>query len=158
MVDELFPWSDDYSVGVEEIDEQHKVLVRLLNNLHQAIHERHGSEVCSRILDELAEYTRVHFAVEESLMRISNYEDFEAHKKIHTALIQQVQELQVKVREGTAKISFELLHFLKHWLSHHIIEADKQFGRHFAKVGMSTAWSPAVKASMTEQRSRWRFW
>jgi len=158
VTDILFQWSNEYSVGVEEIDEQHKELVRLLNSLHQAIHERHGSEVSRRILNELVAYTQVHFAVEESLMRISAYPDFANHKKIHTSLIEQVHELQIKLDEGAAKISFELLHFLKHWLMHHILETDKQFGQHFAGTGMSTAWSPAVKASMADQRAWWRVW
>jgi hemerythrin len=158
MADVLFQWTEEYAVGVEEIDEQHKELVRLLNNLHQAIHERHGSEASRRILNDLAEYTRVHFAVEESLMRISNYPDFANHKKIHTVLIEQVHELQSKLDSGSARISFELLHFLKQWLMHHIIESDKLFGQHFAKVGLSTAWSPAVKASMAEHRSWWQVW
>lgn len=158
MTDVLFQWSDAYSVGVEEIDEQHKELVRLLNSLHQAIHEQHGSEVSRQILNELTEYTRVHFAVEESLMRISAYPDFVNHKKIHASLIQQVLELQTKLDAGTAKISFELLHFLKHWLMHHIVESDKLFGAHFARTGLATAWSPAVKAGMAEQRSWWKLW
>lgn len=158
MTEALFSWSDEYTVGVEEIDEQHKELVRLLNALHLAIHERHGSEASRQILNELAEYTRVHFAVEESLMRVSNYPDFAVHKKIHTTLIQQVTELQAKLDSGTAKISFELLHFLKHWLTHHILESDKAFGQHFARSGLATAWSPAIKADMREQRSWWRIW
>lgn len=158
MTEVLFQWSDDYSVGVEEIDAQHKELVRLLNSLHQAIHERHGSDACRRILDELTDYTRVHFAVEESLMRISGYPDFANHKKIHTTLIQQIHDLQVKLDSGAAKISFELLHFLKNWLMVHIVEADKLFGHHFAQSGIATAWSPAVKESMAGQRSWWRLW
>ena len=68
-------WSDELSVGVEEIDEQHKVLVGLVNEMHEAIHQRHGSEVVQEILAKLADYTRIHFAVEESLMRILNYQD-----------------------------------------------------------------------------------
>ncbi|MBS1209071.1 MAG: hemerythrin-like metal-binding protein [Proteobacteria bacterium] len=158
MADILFQWSDEYSVGVEEIDEQHKALVDLLNNLHQAIHERHGTEVSRQILDDLAEYTRVHFAVEESLMRISSYPDFDNHKKIHTALIQQVIELQAKLDSGTAKISFELLHFLKQWLMHHIVESDKLFGKHFAQVGLATAWSPQIKTAMSQPKAWWRIW
>lgn len=157
MSDVLFKWSDDYTVGVTEIDEQHKELVKLLNDLHQAIHERHGSDASRKILNELAEYTRVHFAVEESLMRITHYPDFENHKKIHEALIQQVVELQNKLDSGTAKISFELLHFLKHWLMHHIVESDKTFGNYFTQSKMKTGWMPP-KAQEAEQKSRWKFW
>jgi len=157
VADILFKWSDDYTVGVAEIDEQHKELVRLLNDLHQAIHERHGSDASRKILNELAEYTRVHFAVEESLMRITHYPDFENHKKIHESLIQQVVELQNKLDSGTAKISFELLHFLKQWLMHHIVESDKLFGAFFTHSKGNTHWMPPPQAG-DQHKSRWKFW
>jgi len=155
---ELFKWSDDFSVGVQEIDEQHKELVSLLNQLHDAIHEHHGSEAARRILDELADYTRTHFMVEESLMRISNYPDFEAHKQNHEDLIGQVQALQEKLDSGQAAITFELLHFLKVWLTRHINEADKRFGEHFTTHGGSTQWSPHVEEAMTKKKWWWKFW
>src|SRR5512140_2145124 len=63
-------WSDELSVGIQEIDEQHKVLVGLVNDMHRAIHEHHGRDTARAILEKLGDYTRVHFAVEESLMRI----------------------------------------------------------------------------------------
>ena len=93
-------WSDTLSVGIEEIDEQHKVLVELINRMHEAIHQRHGSDAVKGILVDLADYTRIHFAVEESLMRILNYPDYENHKAIHEELLQHVLELQEKVESG----------------------------------------------------------
>ena len=158
MSEALFEWSDDYAVGVQEIDEQHKELVRLLNSLHTAIIEHHGTEASRKILNDLAEYTRVHFTVEESLMRVSSYPEFENHKKIHEALIHQVRELQAKVESGSAKISFELLHFLKNWLMHHILESDKQFGAHFIQAQLSPTWSPEVKETMEHRKWWWKFW
>src|SRR5512139_1687724 len=107
----LIEWSDELSVGIQEIDEQHKVLVGLVNDMHRAIHEHHGSDTARNILEQLGDYTRVHFAVEESLMRIFDYPGYEEHKKQHEELIAQFRAYQDKVRSGTAKISFELLHF-----------------------------------------------
>lgn len=77
---DLFTWSDDFSVNVQEIDEQHKVLVGLLYELHLAIFGHHGRKTSRDVLDRLAEYTRTHFLLEESLMRLTNYLDFEFHK------------------------------------------------------------------------------
>ena len=128
-------WTDELSVGVEEIDEQHKVLVGLVNEMHDAIHQRHGSEVVIEILDKLADYTRIHFAVEESLMRILNYPDYEDHKEQHEELLGHVVELQDKVRHGKTSIGFELMHFLKVWLTKHIMESDKEYSEHFLKAG-----------------------
>jgi hemerythrin len=128
-------WSDDLSVGIEEIDDQHKVLVDLINEMHDAIHQRHGSEVVRDVLTKLAEYTKIHFVVEESLMRILGYPDYEAHKAQHEKLIQAIQELQHKVETGKTSIGFELMHFLKVWLTKHIMESDMNYSGFFLQSG-----------------------
>jgi hemerythrin len=128
-------WTNALSVGIEEIDEQHKVLVDLVNEMHDAIHQRHGSDAVKSILKDLAEYTRIHFAVEESLMRILNYPSYEEHKEIHEELLQSVVELQDKVDHGKTSIGFELMHFLKTWLTRHIMEEDMQYSGFFIKAG-----------------------
>lgn len=133
----LVEWSDDLSVGIAEIDDQHKKLVEMLNRMHDAIREHRGSSVTRPILNEIAEYTRVHFATEESLMRATNYPDYEVHKAQHEDLIAQVQDLQAKLDAGSHSISFELLHFLKGWLTHHIIESDKLYGPYFLSRGVA---------------------
>ncbi|NKI35719.1 hemerythrin family protein [Wenzhouxiangella sp. XN79A] len=138
-------WTDDLSVGIEEIDEQHKVLVRLLNELNDAIHEHHGNEACLAILDRLVDYTRIHFAVEESLMRIFEYPDYENHKAEHEELVEEVLELRREIVDKERKISFKLLHFLKMWLTQHIMSSDQEYSQHFLNQGMKaragkTAW------------------
>lgn len=153
----LIAWSDDLSVGVQEIDEQHKELIALLNELHEAVQQHHASAVCADILRRLAEYTRIHFAVEESLMRILAYPDFERHKGEHDALIGQVTQLQAKLAGGQAAITFELLHFLKVWLAKHIQESDRRYGVYFLEKGLSGDWSPHVEQTMQKKWS-WKFW
>jgi hemerythrin len=133
---ELVVWNDELSVGIEEIDEQHKVLVQLLNELSQAIKEHHGNEACLAILDRLVDYTRIHFAVEESLMRIFEYEDYENHKAEHEQLIEEVVTMRREIEEDHRKISFKLLHFLKMWLTQHIMSSDKEYSEHFLNQGM----------------------
>jgi hemerythrin len=128
-------WSDTLSVGIEEIDAQHQVLVDLVNQMHDAIRERHSSDVVRGILDRLAEYTRIHFAVEESLMRILGYPEYEEHKAQHEELIQSVADLQHKVAAGQTAIGFELMHFLKVWLTRHIMESDQKYSEHFLTTG-----------------------
>ncbi len=66
-------WSGELSVGIEEIDEQHKVLVDLVNEMHDAIHRRRGSDVVKDVLSELAEYTKIHFAVESWILPLSSF-------------------------------------------------------------------------------------
>lgn len=157
---DLFQWSDDFSVHIQEVDEQHKVLVGLLNELHVAIKEHHGTVTSREILNRLAEYTRTHFMLEESLMRLTHYPGFEIHKQQHEDLIAQVVALQRKLDDEKTTITFELLHFLKNWLVQHINESDKRFGAHFQKAGLGqyAEWTPAVKETMQKKKWWWKFW
>lgn len=131
-------WSDELSVGIEEIDAQHQVLVGLVNEMHDAIQHRHGSSVVIGILKRLADYTRIHFAVEESLMRILAYPGYDGHKEEHEKLLEHVKELQEKVDSGRTAIGFELMHFLKIWLTKHIMESDKKYAPYLIEAGART--------------------
>ncbi len=146
---ELLHWTDALSVGIEEIDAQHKELVKLINQLHNVIWEKRGTVVCMEILDKLVEYTRVHFAVEESLMRILRYPDYEPHRQEHEKLIAQVVELQRKLKSGEENVSFELMRFLKNWLIRHIVGTDKAYTPYFLSKGMEKTLC---------KKSVWKFW
>lgn len=154
-MDALVQWSDALSVGIEEVDAQHKVLVALLNELHAAIVQRHGSSECRKTLDRLAEYTRVHFTTEEGIMRVLKYPGIDVHHKQHGELIQEVVALQAKIDAGQAAISFELLHFLKVWLIKHIGESDKRFGQFALSHGID---SPKPDPVAPKAKPWWKFW
>lgn len=132
----LIEWKPELSVGIEEIDEQHKVLVELLNQLHRAIVLHHAGQEVARILDELVSYTHTHFAVEESLMRLLAYPDYDAHRAQHERLIGQVLDFRRKLIDERRPITFELLHFLKQWLTLHIMESDQRYTAHFLSRGV----------------------
>lgn len=158
MATDFFRWSDDFSVGVAEIDGQHQTLVALINQLHSAIRERHGSKASREILDQLADYTRIHFLLEESLMRVSNYAGFAAHRAQHEELIKQVTALQEKLDSGSGAISFELLQFLLDWLTKHINDSDKRFGAYFNQSSRSGYAEWTQEVAQTMKRKWWRFW
>jgi hemerythrin len=130
----LFTWSDDYSVNIQAIDEQHKMLIELVNQLHCAIVEHHGKATAREVLERLTEYTRSHFALEERLMSLSHYPEFEVHRQQHRELIEQVQALQRRFYGENKPIAFELLYVLKKWLVQHISASDKNFGAYFVKA------------------------
>ncbi len=137
----LVEWSDNLSVGIEEIDEQHKILVRLVNNLYEAIIRKHEAVVIDGILTELVQYTIVHFSVEESLMRIFDYPQYEDHKRHHEELTAQVLDIREKVRLRQATVSMELLNFLRSWLTNHIMIEDKHYEPYFLKQGLKKSWA-----------------
>jgi hemerythrin len=136
----LITWSDDFSVEIQEIDEQHKCLVQLINKLYTGLAAKDTSEAIEQVLDELVSYTRVHFAVEECLMRLFDYPGYDEHKKIHDKIVTRVADFQRLYKAGDHKVGMELLYFLKDWLMTHINEVDKQYTPHLTKQGVKKTW------------------
>ncbi len=123
----LIAWNDTLSVGVPEYDEQHKVLVGLINELHEAMSKGRGREVTGQVLTKLASYTDRHFADEERRMQAANYPDFAAHRAKHQDLMRQVRERKASFDAGKGVLTAELLGFLSTWLSTHIKGEDKKY-------------------------------
>lgn len=137
----LVDWTDDLSVGLQEIDEQHKILVGLVNRLYEAIVTNHEHQAVANILNELVDYTIIHFAVEESLMRIFDYPQYEEHKRHHEELSTQVLELQDKFSSGQGEIGMDVLNFLRAWLTNHIMIEDKHYGPFLINQGLKSSWT-----------------
>ncbi|VAW58528.1 hypothetical protein MNBD_GAMMA11-2488, partial [hydrothermal vent metagenome] len=95
-------WKNSYSVGVESIDNDHKKLLCMLNQLQTASHYTTYDGVAEGILNDLVEYTEYHFFREEELMKECNYPGFDAHRKQHEAMISQVSTFIEEYRvDGT---------------------------------------------------------
>lgn len=133
----LFPWDDSYSVGVRVIDDQHRKLVGLLNDLHDAMRVGKARDILGRIFEDLVAYTKYHFATEERLMQEHAYGEYAAHKAEHDDLTAKALDLQRRWREGTLGISIETSEFLRAWLAHHIQGTDKQVGAFLNTKGVS---------------------
>jgi len=128
----FFTWNSSYSVGSDEMDQEHKRLVEIINNLYGAMRQGKGNEAIGSILDGLVEYTRTHFAHEERLMKEVGYSAYEEHKLEHNKLTEQVLEIQSKYRLG-AVLSLEIMSFVKEWLVNHIQGSDKRYGPYLKK-------------------------
>ncbi|MDY0212743.1 MAG: bacteriohemerythrin [Desulfuromonadaceae bacterium] len=125
---EFMEWSDKISVGIQEIDEQHRKLVDLINSLYEAmILGEDKIAVANAVLDQLVQYTAIHFAVEESLFRIFEYPEYEEHCQLHEDLRAQVYEINAKVQSGERTVNPELLFFLRKWITGHIMVEDKKY-------------------------------
>ncbi|MDP3479551.1 MAG: bacteriohemerythrin [Desulfoprunum sp.] len=126
-VPDLMRWDSSLQLGITQIDDQHKQLVGMINDLHRAMKQRQTLAVLAGILERLVSYTVMHFAVEEKLFQKHGYPEYDQHKKIHEKLVAQVKEFKTKVEQGDATISMELMDFLKDWLASHIKGTDKKY-------------------------------
>ncbi len=120
-------WDHSFSVGVEQIDQQHKKLVDLVNQLHKGMKAGNSKEMMETILDDLVDYTAVHFKTEEDIFERINYQHKEEHEDIHEDLVGKVIEFQKLFHSGNALISMDVMKFLKGWLVNHIKGEDRKY-------------------------------
>jgi hemerythrin len=133
----LLVWSEKYSVNVREIDDQHQKLIGMVGRLNDAMSEGKDTEALGKILGDLLEYTRTHFADEERLMQAAGYPDFETHKAKHTWLTDRVAELYKGYQDGRVTISREVMMFLQNWVDSHIMGTDKDYAPFLDGKGIS---------------------
>ena len=130
-------WKDEYSVGLDSIDQQHKKLVNLINQLTTAVDYSTGEEFEREALAELVEYTKTHFTYEEGLMEDNGYPDFEAHKAQHRAMIAEVEAVLVEYEQDHDAAMRHACDYLKGWLINHINGTDKQYSSFLIGKGVN---------------------
>jgi hemerythrin-like metal-binding protein len=133
----LVEWNEKMSVGVSIIDDEHKQLLGMLNQLYDAMQAKQSSDALAKVVDGLIAYTVYHFKHEEALFARTGYPCTAEHEKEHADLTKQVLEVQKKYRAGdTATLSPEVLNFLRKWLLAHILRSDKKYGPHLNANGI----------------------
>jgi len=134
----VIEWSDEYSVGIASIDDQHKKLVALINQLNTAMAAGEAASKLAEIFRGLAEYTQVHFAYEESLFDQFGYPQSETHIKQHRWLIQRIQQFKEEFGQApSGAIGLELMQFMTNWLTDHIQVSDRAYSDYLLKRGVS---------------------
>ncbi len=132
----LFNWSEKFLTNVKELDEQHKKLVSLINNLHDAMTKGKGKEIMGKILNELADYTDYHFKTEEKLLEKHAYPDYAKQKSAHDSFTKKVLDLKDRYHKGQTTISVEVMNLLSDWLKDHILRLDKAYGPFLNEKGV----------------------
>ena len=116
------------SVGVTQFDNEHKVLVGMVNDLFVGVQAGRGKDLLGPILDGMINYTKAHFANEEHLLSRHKYAQYEAHKAEHDALARQLLDVQAKYRGGaSAALGMEVMNLLQDCLVTHITGTDRAY-------------------------------
>ena len=132
----FFKWNNTFSVGVASIDEQHKILINMINDFYDNLKNRSNNENISILINEMKNYAQFHFALEEKYMTQFNYPEVVLHKEQHDYFDNKVEELEEKFNKDTLIISFEITSFLKEWLKNHILVEDKKYTVFFNQKGV----------------------
>jgi hemerythrin len=123
----LIQWNNKMSVGLEEIDTQHKKLVDIINKLHDALKTNSYEKELKTIFTELIDYTKYHFSTEEQILEKAEYKDLENHKIQHKKFVTKMLRMKDRCYQGKEEISVELSSFLSSWMIGHILHSDKDY-------------------------------
>jgi len=128
-------WGGDLGVGVQEIDAEHELQIGLVRALDTTLGA--GSrEESGRLLEQLLDYTRVHFSAEELMMRLHAYPGFGEHEAEHSKLLEQLEEIRKAWQAGQVQPTRELVTALRHWLAEHVQTYDRGLALYLEKLGV----------------------
>jgi hemerythrin len=128
-------WTPDLSVGVEMIDEQHKELIRRMNDFYQSV-KSDDREKVFELLKFMSDYVTSHFREEEALQQKYNNPDYAEHRKLHQGFEKDVRQLEEDIRKNYTVATKSLVGMtLMNWLMLHIMRVDKKLGEYIRSRG-----------------------
>lgn len=126
-----FTWTNELDLGVDKMNDEHKVLIDLMNKLYDNDKRGANKAIITSDLEKLMSWTKEHFQHEEEFMESFNYPKINQHKLIHQKLIKDLTKHYEDYKAGSSpNLSEGFYSFLKLWLQAHIMGIDMQYGRH----------------------------
>jgi hemerythrin len=135
-LEEIVTWSNSYSSGVKLIDDQHKGLVDLVNEMfnHATGNQVQELNYFNRVIHEAVNYVKVHFATEEKLMIATKFSGYAEHKKAHDRFVLTVVENIKDYQAGKRLTLSTFTQYLRDWVLSHIAVMDKVYFEYFKKI------------------------
>jgi hemerythrin len=126
----LIEWKDEFNLGIEDVDSEHRDLVVLINTLHDSMLA--GASPADIVQGISGIYTLVstHFEREEAFMRETRYMAYAEHKEDHEVLLDDLREIIDQVRSGDSYTEARLSDDLQYWFSEHFRTHDARLHRH----------------------------
>ena len=124
---EFIKWTEDYSVKNEVLDNQHKRLFEIINELYTMFANNEHKEKVGKIITELYKYTIYHFTEEESLLREKGNPLPMSHVQKHQEFTEKVKYFKLEFETGNKGITYEIMNFLRQWLIQHIQGVDTTY-------------------------------
>jgi len=124
-------WTPEMSVGLDELDDDHKTLVRVINQLANNAGQAGQAGALRQCIFALMRYAEFHFAREEHVLKTCGFQELPEHKVEHEDFTAQIQALAQRFEDdpeaAAPEINEQLLDYLKNWLTHHILIVDMAY-------------------------------
>jgi hemerythrin len=132
---ELITWTKQLECGVKLIDNQHKELVNLVNDMFKHVTgDKQEHDYFNKVIHKAAEHVRTHFFTEEKIMLLTNFEGLQEHKKEHEIFILTVVKMIRDYEAGKRLTLSSFTRFLKDWILSHITLVDRQYFDYLRKI------------------------
>jgi len=136
-----FIWTEEYSLGIQIIDDQHKHFFEIVNRIYDLLEKKDNSKKeMTDIVAELVDYALFHLSTEEKYFNQFAYSDIANHMKYHTMFRLKSSEYSEKIKEENVDLPaliLEIANFSKDWLAQHILVADKMYAPFFKEHGLN---------------------
>jgi hemerythrin len=133
----LIEWTSALSVGIDDLDEDHRFLFAAINRLDEAISDGDGHTAVARTFTALRDFTETHFSKEEGFLHEKGYDELDAHKAMHRGFERRLEEFQDRhQRDGSDGMDREVLNFLVVWIIEHIKREDMRYKDFFRQNGV----------------------
>lgn len=131
-------WTPQFSVNVRAMDEQHKRIFEMLDELNRIVRQEQKGHDLIDVLDGMVTYVQEHFSAEEKLLTKFNYPDFDSHKDEHQDFIHQTNKFRVRYFQGEddQELGVELMKYLFRWLKQHILIRDRAYSEYLNDCGV----------------------
>jgi hemerythrin len=143
-------WNESYSVGVSELDEQHKKLFRLINTMFKAEDLSANSKIMIDSLTEMSKYASVHFETEERYLSECKYPELENHIRTHDIFRKKVDEFRSAQTTQSKNMSSDMTRFLLEWLVNHIMFCDKKYMPYISRKPTDSSRQKETSAALND--------
>ncbi len=120
----LLQWKDEYATGIDEVDEEHRDLIDVINRLHELLLADDARMTVPAFFSRLLEGVSAHFALEERIMGESRYADLAAHREDHERLLGEIRDVREAFGHAEEVDSVDLAMRLEPWFRHHFATHD----------------------------------
>ncbi len=153
----MIEWNEIYSLGIPEIDAEHKKLIDIINKAILAKEHNDNPEELEEVLNEMTKYAQTHFATEELYMAKFNYQGYQYHKQEHLDFATKIKAYESGLINADYHIADEILGYLRKWLINHILKTDKKYVDCFRENGLMGETEDQEKTKQGEEPDRRQF-
>jgi hemerythrin-like metal-binding protein len=129
----LIEWKDEFSVGIADVDHEHRELIELINKLHAATSGENSSLTVLDFLGEIYAHVSAHFALEEKIMREHNYDQYQDHKDDHERLLDEIRDIMDDYEEDAYFSDEEFASHVGRWFTGHFKIRDSRLHKKLGK-------------------------